>query len=377
MRYIVMAVAVAITAAALYCGVQWLNVDRPWPLWQTFVAERIQADGRVIDFSEADDRSTSESQAYGLFLALVANDKARFADILAWTRNNLAAGDLSRNLPAWLWGRRGDSEWGVIDANSASDADLWIAYTLIEAGRLWDEPEYAELGRSVLANIREHETIELPGDGTMLLPGSKGFQSQPSLWRFNLSYTPPFLLAALERASPSGPWSAIAAASLNHLATLADHGLVPDWHAYSPEKGPHPDPATGPVGSYDAIRLYMWAGMWPGAHRWLEELGGMRELVAQLGYPPERVDIITGEARGRGPTGFTAALLPYLHALDARELLDRQRKRLSSALSDESTDLRYYDQVLLLFAKGWMSGRYRFDEHGHLRPAWDRCPCWP
>ena len=105
-----------------------------WPAWQDFARQFISADGRVIDPSSPRKITTSEGQAYAAFFALVGNDPARFAQLLDWTRDNLAAGDLSARLPAWLWGQRDDGQWGVLDANAASDADVWLAYSLIEAG---------------------------------------------------------------------------------------------------------------------------------------------------------------------------------------------------------------------------------------------------
>jgi len=74
-----------------------------WPLWENFRRHAIQSDGRVIE-RRADDRTTSEAQAYALFFALVANDRAQFERLLSWTQNNLANGDLRAQQPAWLWG---------------------------------------------------------------------------------------------------------------------------------------------------------------------------------------------------------------------------------------------------------------------------------
>src|SRR5262245_48780456 len=114
------------------------------PLWRSYTAAFMDDQIRVID-RDASDRTTSEAQAYAMFFALVANDRARFDSLLHWTELNLASGDLAAHLPAWLWGRRPDKEWGVIDANSASDADVWMAYTLLEAGRAWGQSRYTEL----------------------------------------------------------------------------------------------------------------------------------------------------------------------------------------------------------------------------------------
>src|SRR3954468_15588579 len=141
--------------------------DARWPLLNRYVDRFVSGDGRVIDRT-AGDRSTSEGQAYGMFFALVANDRALFQRLLAWTEHNLAQGDLGRNLPAWHWGKRRDGAWGVIDRNAASDADLWLAYDLLEAGRLWSETRYADLGRRILANAAEREVADVPGFGAAL-----------------------------------------------------------------------------------------------------------------------------------------------------------------------------------------------------------------
>jgi len=92
----------------------------PWPAWERFKAELVSVDGRVIDPSDERLITTSEGQSYALFFALVGNDRQTFAQLLRWTSNNLAEGDLARHLPAWLWGRDGQQQWQVLDANNAS-----------------------------------------------------------------------------------------------------------------------------------------------------------------------------------------------------------------------------------------------------------------
>ncbi|MFX7052441.1 glycosyl hydrolase family 8, partial [Acinetobacter baumannii] len=81
-------------------------------------------------------------QSYNLLLSLIANDPQRFDQIWSWTRDNMMAPDAANRLPGWLWGQGADGKWQLQDANSASDADLWIAYALLEAARLWQRPTY-------------------------------------------------------------------------------------------------------------------------------------------------------------------------------------------------------------------------------------------
>ena len=181
----------------------------PWQLWQFFSARFIDPEtGRVLsgDASEpsGSQHTTSEAQAYALFFALAANDRPTFNRVLSWTQTNLAAGDLSTHLPAWLWGQDKDGAWKVLDPNSASDADVWIAYSLLEAGRLWNSPTDAALGRAVMASIAKNEVVNLPGFGPMLLPGPTGFQHGDT-WTLNPAIFRCLSLSASPQSIPPGP----------------------------------------------------------------------------------------------------------------------------------------------------------------------------
>ena len=124
-----------------------------WPAWDAFKAQIINEGGRVVSDDDGGGQTYSEGQSYALFFALVANDRPMFDKLLRWTENNLCEGDMTARLPAWLWGRRPDGSWGVIDSNAASDADLWIAYALGEAGRLWNERSYRALSALLAARV--------------------------------------------------------------------------------------------------------------------------------------------------------------------------------------------------------------------------------
>ncbi|MGE4336152.1 MAG: glycosyl hydrolase family 8, partial [Pigmentiphaga sp.] len=45
-----------------------------WSLWELLTQHYLSNDGRIIDDQVATQHSTSESQSYGMFFALVAND---------------------------------------------------------------------------------------------------------------------------------------------------------------------------------------------------------------------------------------------------------------------------------------------------------------
>ena len=358
----------------------------PWSLWDSYATRFIDAQGRVID-PQGDARTTSEGQAYAMFFALAANDRARFDQVLGWTQANLAQGDLETHLPAWLWGKNKDGEWKTLDLNPASDADTWMSYTLIEAGRLWNQPHYTYLGRQMMAQIAKTEVVNLTGLGPMLLPGPTGF-AHGATWTLNPSYLPLFIFVRLASVDPAGPWQHIALSIPKVLEQSAVHGYAMDWVDYVPGDGFYPAPAHPgskdaelSTGSYDAIRVYLWAGMLDGGGKTragiLNALPGMSVYLANHDAPPEKISDQGIPMAQDGSVGFSAALLPYLRALPGNEKPNaRQLIRLSSQ-KDAATglygkDLAYYDQNLALFATGYLDGRFKFGAGGELKVEWKR-----
>ncbi|MGF1547865.1 MAG: cellulose synthase complex periplasmic endoglucanase BcsZ [Thiotrichales bacterium] len=349
----------------------------PTPHWDAYLRYFVQQDGRVVEFSQKS-RSTSEAQAYGLFHALVANDRPHFAKILEWTENNLAQGTLERELMAWQWGYRdAERQWGVLDHNPASDADTWLAYSLLEAGRLWSEPRYATLGRHVLRNIETHLVADLPGLGPMLLPGPWSHDPQRGVWTLNPSYLPIQLLRRFEAEHSDGPWGRIVENTVQMLRASARAGVVPDWIEYKPGDGFMEADAERAYSSYDAIRIYLWIGMLNPA----EPLRASLLAALQPGFcasdkPPERVHLPTQKPEGEGPVGFKAALLPYLAALGNQACLQRLQSEIDASWHENllTEEPVYYDQNLALFGLGWFDRRYHFDAKGHLHTQWET-PC--
>jgi len=341
-----------------------------WPAWEQFKSELVSPDGRVIDPAQGR-ITTSEGQTYGLFFALVANDHERFKQLLNWTENNLAGGNLSKQLPAWKWGQDEKGSWRVLDSNNASDADLWLAYSLLEAGRLWAVAEYRELAIHVLWRVAAQTLRPLPGVGVMLLPGDRGFVTAQGT-RLNTSYLPPQVLDRFAELAPL--WEELARNSRKLLLDSAPKGLAPDWLAVRDNGTLASDPVNGAKGSYDAIRVYLWLGMLDpaasGRQALLERYRPMVALTVKGGVPPETVNVDNGAGSGQGPVGFSAALLPMLAALKEQGALQQQRQRLQ-----QSPASGYYNRVLSLFGQGWDERRYRFDAKGRLVPGWEKAQC--
>jgi endoglucanase len=362
------------------------RAEEQWPLWGHYTQRFLDDQGRVIDHSR-DDMTTSEGESYAMFFALVNNDRARFDKVLNWTQVNLAGGDLTAQLPAWSWGKAPDGAWKTLDGNPAADSDLWIAYTLLEAGRLWHEPRYQKIGAALTQRIAQEEVAVVPGLGTTLLAGAHGFHPNESTWIVNPSYMPLPVLARLANADPAGPWSAVIASLKPLLAGGSGAGYAMDWVSAGTGILPAETPAQlavgvrglPAVGSYDAIRVYLWLGLadpaTPGLDALLEDLQGMANYMKTQTIPPAQVDSTGKVLDANGPVGFSAALAPFLIAkgmkAPARAQMDRvqQRKDPTTGLYGRG-EFFYYDQNLILFASGWAEERFRFDREGQLNVRW-------
>jgi endoglucanase len=346
--------------------------SQSWPAWDGFKTAFVSDDGRVIDRSQEDLRTVSEGQSYGLFFALVAQDRKAFDAILNWTENNLSAGDLGKQLPAWIWGKQGDS-WGVIDANSASDADLWIAYALLEASRIWCTPAYADKARALGELILSKESIEVDGLGLSILPGHTGFVLDNGAVKLNPSYVPPFMMARFANAwADDTRWAQAYLASQKLLLETGKTGSYPDWVLYN--NGEMSLPEDELRGDYDAIRTYLWIAMSsendPTTAALLKQLSPLAALLLKRQNMPEWFEPLGGKfSAERGPAGFQAAMAPFLQALGMPELAKKfHTQSLKNSNKEAWLKYGYYNGALSLFAQGYMDRLYEFNSLGELLP---------
>jgi endoglucanase len=252
-----------------------------------------------------------------------------------------------------------------------------MAYTLGEAGRLWSEASYVTLGRAVASRIRQQEVASIPGLGATLLPGPRGFVNEEG-WRLNASYVPLQIIRGIARQTDDRLWSEIAQSSERLILASAPRGFAADWIEYRRAEGFATDGATLGVGSYDGIRVYLWAGMLAesdGARAKLaRHLAPMVDNAARRSAPAEKVDTNTLVMRGNGSPGFSAALLPMLRNADLQHAVQAHRTRVEK--QSLKSDRAYYSDALSLFGLGWLEGRYRFGASGLLTVRWEQ-PCKP
>lgn len=341
-----------------------------WPQWNTFKTHFISPQGRVIDLGSQFDITTSEGQSYALFFSLVANDKSTFDSLLDWTEIHLSEGDLSTRLPAWQWGGE-KGEGKILDSNPAADSDLWIAYTLSQAAKLWQERRYAVLSSVLAERIIREETARIPNLGLTLLPGPSGFKKQGS-WKLNPSYAPLFILKQFAELYPHSPWQQLHDNSAKMLINTAPKGFSPDWVNYSVEKGFYHDKRSPAVGSFNAIRVYLWVSMMADGATYKKELiqqfAPMAEYIIESGKVPLEADALSGKTSGTGPSGFTGALLPMLKTMQASQLITTLQQQLM--MDTRFTTTRYYDSVLYLFGTSSLNERFKIDKEGNLITNW-------
>lgn len=340
-----------------------------WPLWHFFQDQFITESGRVVDPYDGNDITTSEGQSYAMFFALVNNQPELFDKLLVWTEQNLAQGDLANNLPAWKWGENTLGLGKILDKNSASDSDLWILYTLLEASRLWNKPEYGRLAEQLANTILQNEVVLIPELGYFLLPAVSGFSDRNNSITLNPSYVPMQLMDYFYTHLPNDKWQSLRQTSLLLTMESSKRGFAPDWIDFNTKDKVFDNPTEG---SYNAIRVYLWAGMlsadsehWP-----ILKLHFAKsvQFVNKLQGVPESINTELLAFNNYGNIGFDISFLPLITRFKYAELENVIMTKIIA--SDLMTSDSYYQTVLSLYGLGWTEKRFKFSANGRLIVSW-------
>lgn len=363
-----------------------------WDEWEAFKKSNVSvsaASARVIDYSDERRITTSEGQSYAMFFALVAGDRELFDKLLRWTEDNLAAGDLTKNEPAWLWGKNvkqvrvtnedGSTStktvvsWEVLDSNNATDSDMWIAYSLLEAGRLWKRPDYTAKGRAMLVVLKS-QTRHVRHLGHVLLPGKVGFENKKGVL-LNPSYYPLFIFKRF--AAEDAFFTEVYDASLRAVIRSAPDGYSPDWARF--DYAGNLVTEKDNLGSYNAIRTYMWAAMTaqsdPAYDILKKQFSAMIDTTMRLRLPPEKVDLNTLKINRTGPDSFGACLLAYMDSIaedqgenaSYRNDGSRTASFIRTLIAHRTMEPdSYYSNVLSLYAIGFDRRYFAFAPDGRV-----------
>ncbi|MCF3933708.1 glycosyl hydrolase family 8 [Acuticoccus sp. M5D2P5] len=208
----------------------------------------IQPDGRVFD-PQNGGITHSESQGYGMLLALLGSDPETFDLIWRFAKAKMQRAD---KLFAWKWvpGR------GLTDRNNASDGEILIATALGLAGMRWDNAEYIAEATAI-AEATGTKLIREFGGFTVLLPGEWAAptprEPDPTL---NLSYYIPLTLPVLEALAPDHPWEKV----MRDGDAILDSLIHPpsDWSTVNAYGEVVPARGFPPRFSYDAVRIPLY-----------------------------------------------------------------------------------------------------------------------
>ncbi|MGH7336936.1 MAG: glycosyl hydrolase family 8, partial [Myxococcota bacterium] len=172
---------------------RYQRLDMLAALWSSYEYRYIQ-DGRVISLDE-DEITTSEGQSYGMLRAVWSRDRETFDQIWKWTKDHLRVrGD---HLFAWKW------KDGVLDVNSATDADTDIAMALILAARRFEAPDYE---REALEVIRDIWELEILPAGNAFYPTAGDWTRRDPIAVVHIGYLAPYAYQEFAKVDPEHPW---------------------------------------------------------------------------------------------------------------------------------------------------------------------------
>lgn len=218
-------------------------------LWSAYRDRYIAASGAVADPSR-NQLVSSEAQSYALVRAVWMRDRATFERVLAWTDGHLRRPD---GLYAWAWD---PATARLIDANSATDGDIEIAYALAMASVVFDRPVWASQARNIVRAIRTGASVSTSAGW---FPAAGNWAGPERI--VNLSYFYPYATPWFARLDPEGGWEAVdrlGYALVERSLDAGPYALPADFNVLQPDGTLAALPARHPLSadfSYDAMRI--------------------------------------------------------------------------------------------------------------------------
>ncbi len=197
--------------------------------------------------------TVSEGMAYGMMMAVSLKEKFFFSGFYNYVKNHYNQNGLMS------WRILPDGE--VPDQNSATDADLDMAYSLVMAARIWKE--YEPEARKMIENIKSFEVEP----GTFVLKPGDGWGGSKAV---NPSYFSPAYYQIFKEYTADPFWDQVAQKS-REILDKANKKVVlpPNW--CTAEGGAETEPKMGKDSykfTYDAVRVAFRQAM---AVLWLDK----------------------------------------------------------------------------------------------------------
>ncbi len=303
--------------------------------WLTYKEQFIQKDGRVIDKFNGD-ISTSEGQAYAMFRSVLMNDKTTFYLTLDWAIRNLRypRGDW---LFAWKWGKDKSGNWGVLDTNSAGDADQLIAFSLILGYIKWKDDSLRIMAKRILNDIWTKEVVRV-GDWYYVLPGewAKDYKD----YKINPSYFLPFAYPYFNEIDSTRPWDTLIVSTYRVLDKASTWvGLPVNWAFVNSETGEiyivddDPTDNTSDFG-FDAMRVFQnvfldyklfkrnAAISYLHSQKWLISFWKAREMI------PAEITVYGFPRKNYEALSVYGGILPAVYVIDRKTFVDICKRKI-------------------------------------------------
>lgn len=313
-------------------------------------------DGRIIDY-ERGSITTSEGQSYMMLRSLIMDDKKTFDLVYKWSKDNLQRED---KLFAWLWGKSG-SEYKILDQNSASDADVDIAFALLLAYQIYADESYLQEALPIIQSIWDKE-VKRVNNFLVLMPGVE--QALHDRIEVNPSYFSTYAFKLFQKYDDLHDWFLLVDSSYYYLekASMATStGLYPDWF-FIEDGNVVLDESSRSDFSYDAIRVFPRALLDYENTRDKRAFSVMKKSAFLLNkyknsnvlYTNYKAD---GSLRNRDRfVGGIALLLPVFKLFDKKEALSIYNNEVMSSIESEtywSDKSNYYGKNLAWFGLYW------------------------
>lgn len=194
--------------------------------------------------------SLSEGQGYGMLISAMAGEKgwAKKEDFQRLYRfylaNRLTIDDQQTELMSW---KQVDKK---VYSTNATDGDLYIAESLIKAGKLWNEPKYLQQAKLLLADILRYDYNSTTQTLTV---GDWANKKSKYYYLMRTSDVLPTYFDDFYQLTGNFQWLTIKKVMLTKLYQLSKQhssGLVPDF-AWISKKGVRPAKANEVAGKND------------------------------------------------------------------------------------------------------------------------------
>lgn len=337
------------------------HVQQAYSAWKAKYVTALGApQGRRILFDDMQS-TVSEGMGYGMLIAVYMNDKVLFDDFFRYYQ----AFPNDNRLMHWKIGPDGE----VTGQNSATDAELDVAFALIMAHEQWGSEKgkgnirYDREAKSLLYRIMDFQ-VEF---GTWVLkPGDKWGGSQTT----NPSYFAPAYYRVFAQFARDKRWLKLADKSYEILfaAWNDSTGLVPDWcmaDGSTPAQGVGWARENGEAYLYDAARTpwrialdYLWFGN-EDAHRYCNKAAAFVDDISVYGIRDGYR--LNGERIGEGHTStFVGTFGVGIMAAD-----DSYQRLLNIAYQDnvETVNDNYFNDILRLLTLMAQTGNFFVPDH--------------